>query len=37
MSIAGHDPYNQFILNRLQWEFHHNVIANNRTYGFVCG
>jgi len=26
--IAGHNPYNLFILTRLQYEFHHTVVAS---------
>jgi len=34
ISIAGHNPYNN---NRLLLEFHHKLVANNRTHGNICG
>ena len=37
LSIAGHNPCNVFLTNRLQQEFHHNVVNNNRAHGNVCG
>jgi len=38
-SVAGHYPYNLFILtiDYSTEEFNHNVVANNSTHNNVCG